>query len=52
MQPRGLNCSGAKEQGVKTKVYFVYRILDFCFFQIMFLFIVLHDVIFNVTTLI
>jgi hypothetical protein len=35
----------------KKEVYFAHRILDFHFFSILLLLMVLHDIIFNVTTL-
>jgi hypothetical protein len=51
MQPHDQNFSRAEKQGDKKNVYFAHRILGFYFFPhgSMFLLMVLHDVIFNVT---
>jgi hypothetical protein len=49
MQPCGYNCPRNKRQGAKKEVSFAHRILVFHFF---FLFMVLHDVTFNMTAMI
>jgi hypothetical protein len=46
MQPCGYNCPRVERQGAKTEVFFVHKSLVFHFFV---LFMVLHDVTFNMT---
>jgi hypothetical protein len=50
MQPHGLNCQGIEGQGAKKEICFVHKILGFHFLHILFLLMILHDGIFNVTT--
>jgi hypothetical protein len=52
MQPCCWNCPTAEGQGSQKIVCFAHNILTFHFFSLFFLFMVLHDITFNVTTMI
>jgi hypothetical protein len=46
------NCKRVEGHGAKKVLCIAHRILDFFFLQFLFLLMLLHDVIYNVTTLI